>query len=280
MRTQQKDIAFIYEPLSHLPTGIRADEKRLRQILMNLLSNAVKFTEKGGVNLKVGYHNGKIRFQVEDTGIGIAPDDFEKIFLPFQQMGYQNSQTEGTGLGLSITKKLVGMMDGQLHVESTPGHGSTFWFALDLLDVSELVKSKETEQPVIIGYENIPPSKPLLKEGTTPETDSPLSQKGENLTILVIDDKWENRSVLVNLLTPLGFEVTEAGDGKEGLDKTRKKRPDLIITDLVMPGIDGFELIRKIRNLCEFKYLPIIASSASVFEFGPQKSAFRVDMDL
>ncbi|RKZ61451.1 MAG: hypothetical protein DRR08_08715 [Candidatus Parabeggiatoa sp. nov. 2] len=272
MRTQQKDIAFIYEPLSHLPTGIRADEKRLRQILMNLLSNAVKFTEKGGVNLKVGYHNGKIRFQVEDTGIGIAPDDFEKIFLPFQQMGYQNSQTEGTGLGLSITKKLVGMMDGQLHVESTPGHGSTFWFALDLLDVSELVKSKETEQPVIIGYENIPPSKPLLKEGTTPETDSPLSQKGENLTILVIDDKWENRSVLVNLLTPLGFEVTEAGDGKEGLDKTRKKRPDLIITDLVMPGIDGFELIRKIRNLCEFKYLPIIASSASVFEFGPQHS--------
>jgi PAS domain S-box-containing protein len=266
MRAQQKGIAFIYEPLSHLPTGIRADEKRLRQILMNLLSNAIKFTDKGGISLKVGYHDRKIRFQVEDTGIGIAPHDLDKIFLPFQQAGEQNAQIEGTGLGLSITKKLVEMMGGELHVNSTLHHGSTFWFALELPDVSNLIKSEEHEQRVIIGYE----TSNLLKRGCILESDEPLSQS--HLMILVIDDKWENRSVLVNLLTPLGFDVIEAGDGKEGLDKVRENRPDLILTDLVMPKMDGFELIRKIRKFSEFKELPIIATSASVFELASEHS--------
>ncbi len=245
MRVEQKGIAFIYEPMSHLPVGVNGDEKRLRQVMINLLGNAVKFTEQGGINLKIGYQNGKIRFQIEDTGTGIAKDELEKIFLPFQQVGDQNYRAEGTGLGLSITKKLVEMMGGELHVESTFGQGSTFWLELKLPEVKNLIKSDTKPKPVIISFEGL--------------------QK----TILVIDDKWENRSVLSNLLIPLGFEIIEVKNGKEGL--THLPVTDLVITDLVMPVMDGFEFTRQLRN-SEFKTIPIIAASASVFDFHQQES--------
>jgi PAS domain S-box-containing protein len=248
MRAQQKGIAFNYEPLSHLPVGIRADEKRLRQILINLLGNAVKFTQHGGVTLKMGYHNGHIRFQVEDTGVGIAATDLEKIFEPFQQVGDQQYKAEGTGLGLPITKKLVEMMGGELHVESMLGKGSTFWMAIALPEVSNLVKAKREQAPVIIGCQ------------------------GPSRTILIIDDKWENRSVLTNLLTPLGFISKEASHGEEGLNLLKVEPVDLIITDLVMPVMDGFEFARQLRKLPDFQTVPIIAASASVFDAHQQES--------
>jgi len=268
MRAQQKEIAFNYEPLSSLPMAVRADEKRLRQVLINLLGNAVKFTTVGGVTLKIGYaedyaqstHSrpqipkipgeiNRIRFQIEDTGPGIAPADFEKIFLPFQQVGDPNARADGTGLGLSITKKLVELMGGELHVKSTLGEGSIFWLTLALADVSEvLIDAQQTVVPVIVGYE------------------------GAVRKILVIDDKWENRSVLVNLLRPLGFEMSEAIHGQDGLDKVITAQPDLIITDLVMPVMDGFELVRQLRKLPQFQTLPILAASASVFDFHQQQS--------
>lgn len=243
MRTEQKGITFHYEALSHLPTSIRADEKRLRQVLINLLGNSVKFTPQGSVTLKVGYHNEKIRFQIEDTGIGIAATDLARIFQPFQQSGDGTYRAEGTGLGLSITQKIIEMMGGQVQVESILGTGSVFWFAVDLPDVSHLISqaSKEISQ-TIIGVEG-PPRK-----------------------ILVVDDKWENRSIMVNLLTPLGFQVIEASNGQEGLEKAAQTQPDLILTDLVMPVMDGFELVRHLRKLPTFKETPIIAFSASVFE--------------
>jgi signal transduction histidine kinase len=159
MRAQQKEISFIYEPVPHLPIGIRADEKRLRQILVNLLGNAIKFTDKGGVTLKVSAERNNttrpksktddqlpivtLCFQVTDTGVGIAPLELKKIFLPFQQVGDPNYRPEGTGLGLSITKKLVEIMGGELHVKSILGHGSTFWFSLDFPEVSDLVRVKK-----------------------------------------------------------------------------------------------------------------------------------------
>jgi PAS domain S-box-containing protein len=248
MRAQQKGIAFNYEPLSHLPSGVRGDEKRLRQILINLLGNAVKFTERGGVNLKVGFHERKIRFQVEDTGVGIAAAELDKIFIPFQQVGNINYRAEGTGLGLSITKKLVELMGGNLAVKSELGQGSTFWFALELPDVSALMKQEKVIEPVIIGF------------------------VGKPRKILVVDDKWENRSVLINLLTPLGFQMIEAAKGEEGLERAQTEHPDLIITDLVMPGIDGFEFTRRIKKLPEFQQIPVIAASASVFESDQQQS--------
>ncbi len=248
MHAKQKGIAFTYQPLSHLPVGVHADEKRLRQILINLLGNAMKFTKHGGVFFKVGLHNGKIRFQVEDTGIGIAPENLEKIFSPFQQVGDSNYRAEGTGLGLSITKKLVEMMDGELQVESVLGQGSLFWTALDLPEVPGIAQyereSRDTQ--IIIGYRKM--DKVSIK-------------------ILVIDDQLENRLVLINLLTPIGFEVIEASNGAEGLEKARECRPYLIILDLMMPIMDGFEAARKLRKMPALEAVVVIAASASVFEY-------------
>ncbi|BAP55317.1 signal transduction histidine kinase [Thioploca ingrica] len=253
-RAQQKGISFRYEALSHLPKGVRTDEKRLRQILINLLGNAIKFTDKGGVTLKMGYHNQRIRFQIEDTGIGIAPDELDRIFTPFQQVGDPHYWAQGTGLGLAITKNLIEIMGGKLAVESTFQRGSTFWFALDLPDVSDLMKKEPHELQVIIGFE------------------------GTARKILVVDDKWENRSVIINLLTPLGFEIIEANHGQEGLTKAQALIPDLIITDLVMPVLDGFELIRQLRKIPQLKKIPIIVVSASVFETD-QLQSFQAGCD-
>jgi PAS domain S-box-containing protein len=248
MRAEQKGIHFHYEPLSHLPHGVRADEKRLRQVLINLLGNAVKFTEHGSVTLKIGYDHGGMRFQVEDTGIGIAEEDLSKIFSPFQQVGDARYHAEGTGLGLAISKRLVEMMGGELHVESHLGKGSCFWIRLALPDVSQLLQIKTLENPKIVGFEQ------------------------HSRRLLLVDDKWENRSILVNLLTPLGFQVTEACNGAEGVEIAKQIHPDLIITDLVMPVMDGFEAVRRIRQCPELQHTPIIAASASVFDYHQQES--------
>lgn len=259
MRAQQKGITFIYEPLSSLPVTLHADEKRLRQILINLLSNAIKFVEQGRISFKVGYNNGKIRFQVEDTGIGIAPTEIEKIFLPFQQVGDINYHSQGTGLGLSITKKLVEIMGGKLHVESVIGQGSTFWTELELSEVPRLTNTTlKTKVTDIIGYEKI-------NEGSSSTPHSPFK-------ILVIDDQKENRSILIHLLKELGFEVMEAHHGQEGLEKVRQLHPDLIVTDLVMPVMSGFELVHQLRQDANFQETVVIASSASVSDYHQQES--------
>ncbi|EDN71172.1 Signal Transduction Histidine Kinase [Beggiatoa sp. PS] len=161
MRAEQKSISFNYQPLSSLPLAVHADEKRLRQILINLLGNAVKFTKQGGIVLKVGLEKEKIRFQVEDTGIGIATEDLDNIFSPFLQVGNPNYRAEGTGLGLSITQKLVDMMGGELHVESVLGQGSRFWMVLDLPEVSGMVHKEPSETSIIIGYKKFIQEHPL-----------------------------------------------------------------------------------------------------------------------
>jgi CheY-like chemotaxis protein len=185
----------------------------------------------------------KIRFQIEDTGVGINANAIEKIFMPFEQAGDGRSQAQGTGLGLAISQQILALMHSRIQVTSQPGKGSTFWFDLDLPEVTEWSWSARVSQEgTIAGYQ------------------------GERRTILLVDDRWENRSVVVNLLQPLGFEVIEAIDGQEGLQKAVELQPDLIIADLVMPVMDGFELIRKLRQLPQFQAVPIVVSSASVFE--------------
>jgi CheY-like chemotaxis protein len=216
--------------------------------LINLLSNAVKFTEKGSITFKVGYQEEKLRFQVEDTGIGIAPEQLEQIFLPFQQVGEESRKTEGTGLGLAISRQLVQMMGASLKVKSTLGKGSVFWLDLDLPEVSQWADVAKVEQRNIIGF------------------------AGSKRKVLVVDDKWENRSVLVNLLEPLGFEVLEATDGRDALSKAAEFKPDVIFMDLVMTVMDGFEATRRIRMLPELKGVVVIAVSASVFDFDQQQS--------
>lgn len=259
IRAEQKVIAFHIELDPDLPTGIHADEKRLRQVLINLLGNAIKFTHQGSVTFKVqvvgqesnanGQTNYKIRFQVIDTGTGITPEQAEKIFQPFEQVGNQKQQSEGTGLGLAISQKIVLLLGGQIQVESEFGKGSTFWFEAKLPESKDWAKvSRVVEQGTIIGYQ------------------------GQRRTILIADDRWENRSVIVNLLEPVGFTVVEASQGEEGWEQALTHKPDLIITDLVMPILDGFELINRLRESEQFKEIAIIASSASVFAIDQHKS--------
>ncbi len=257
MRAQQKNIVFSYEPLSVLPQGVYADEKRLRQILINLLGNAIKFTQKGRVTLKVGYDKeNKVRFQVEDTGVGILPEQIDQIFEPFQQVGQQEYRAEGTGLGLSITKKLVEMMGGELHVRSELGKGSTFWLVLSLQETKSCVKSHHDNSPIIAGYT-------CAREGV---------EISQGLKILVVDNQPEERSIITKLLEPLGFILYEASHGAEGLCQAIEIQPDLIFTDLVMPILDGFELTRQLRKIPKFQSVPMIAVSASVFDSHQQES--------
>ncbi len=260
-RAKQKEINFNYLDCQPLPTFVYVDEKRLRQVLINLLSNAVKFTNTGSVTFKVEVisHSSsvidsgqmttqKIRFQVEDTGIGMTEEDIKKIFLPFEQAG-NRYHGEGTGLGLAITKKILDMMGSQVFVESTPGIGSIFWFDLDLpvLSISEeLISVKSTD--TIIGY------------------------SGAKRKILVVDDRWENCAIIINMLESLGFELAEAENGEEGLEKAIEFQPDLILADLVMPVMDGYEMTRQLRQLPEFQTTIIIAISANAFPVDREQS--------
>ncbi|MEA5506724.1 ATP-binding protein [Halotia wernerae UHCC 0503] len=262
IRAEQKTISFIYQPSSELPTGIYADEKRLRQVLINLLGNAVKFTEQGGVKFIVSLVNQpssviendqknlrRIRFQITDTGIGMSQEQVAKIFLPFEQVGNTKKQAEGTGLGLAISQKIVQLMESTIQIKSEPGQGSTFWIDLDLQESVDWIQSNQViSSSKIVGI------------------------VGNKKKIIVVDDKWENRSVVINLLEEIGFEMAEAANGQEGLERAMQFLPNLIITDLTMPVMDGFELTRRLRQQPEFQDLPIIVSSASVFESDQHKS--------
>jgi len=279
MRAEQKNIKLVYEILYPLPTAVWTDEKRLRQVLLNLLSNAIKFTDKGSVTFKVIYYCSRIRFEIEDTGYGIPVDQLDAIFLPFRQIGYQSQQQEGTGLGLAISKQLVEMMGGQLQVESLLGTGSVFWFDIPLPEAQGFVDTNHSQQATIVGYRRTDKvergnEQGRMGEGERGKDNEPSPTTNYPFKILVVDDKWQNRAFLVNMLTDLGFSVLEANDGKEALDLARENLPDLILTDLVMPVMDGFELTRKIRQSTRLKDVVVIAASANVFEHQQRQSMF------
>ncbi|WP_035992721.1 hybrid sensor histidine kinase/response regulator [Leptolyngbya sp. KIOST-1] len=277
LRASQKQLELIYEPISSLPQFVEADEQRLQQVLLNLLGNAIKFTEAGCVTLRVGYVQSwptelqagdrqlsepgpttgpirfqPIRFQIEDTGIGIAPPQLAQIFDPFHRAPEPERRIEGTGLGLAISRQLVQLMGSDIQVQSRLGQGSCFWFDLAL---------PETEgQP--------PQSLPRLVVG----------YRGDRRTVLVVDDKDYNRAVLSNFLVPLGFEVLEAADGMAGLEQARQYRPDVVLVDLVMPLMDGFEMTRQLRHSPDLEAVIVIAISASVLELDQRLSqAARCD---
>ncbi len=245
IKAERKGIALHYQPDSQLPQGVYTDEKRLRQVLLNLLSNAVKFTDQGSVTFSVTRLPGSpslIRFTVQDTGIGIPSEQIEKIFLPFEQAGSSLRRAEGTGLGLAISRKIVALMGSEIQVASVVGEGSTFWFVVDLpSSVNWDLRVATLEQGRIVGY------------------------TGKQRHLLIVDDKPVNRQVLVAVLAPLGFAIVEAANGREALACMEHWQPDLVLTDLAMPEMDGFELTRQLRRSGQTA-LPIIASSASVSE--------------
>ncbi|EIJ41068.1 signal transduction histidine kinase [Beggiatoa alba B18LD] len=252
LRCGQKGLQFLTQPLSSLPKIVYGDEKRLRQILLNLLSNAVKFTVNGEVYFRVIYSNNRARFEVEDTGIGIATEQHDAIFLPFKQVGDLSHQMEGTGLGLSISKKLVELMDGTLYVESVVGVGSVFWFDIEL---PEIVMEAPSQEP--------------LEEK---KQYSLIQIKGNKQRILVVDDIAENRQVLSQLLKEFGFEVQTTENGDSALKQATQFLPEVIITDLRMPVMDGIELTKKLRQQDVFKETLIIMLSAHVFDSDKQAS--------
>lgn len=264
-RAEAKDLTLTYEALSPLPAAVQADEKRLRQVLLNLLGNAVKFTERGRVTLRVKAEGGRIKdeeeraifqpsaftlltFEVEDTGPGIAADQLEHIFQPFEQVSEAERRAEGTGLGLAISRQIVQLMGSQLQVKSELGQGSTFWFEV-VLPVTEVIEREPSPAArEIIGYE------------------------GTQRRVLVADDQEYNRILLADMLVPLGFEVQTAANGQQAVATAQAWHPDVILMDLVMPIKTGFEATLELRQMPEFAGVCIIAVSASVLEADAAKS--------
>lgn len=255
LRAQEKQLAFVFQPLTLLPNGILVDGKRLRQVLINLLSNAIKFTQEGAITLQAAVIREftdsnrqpqvTLSIAVSDTGIGIPEDKLEQVFQPFEQLGLGNHRAEGTGLGLHICRRIITEMGGELRVQSALGQGSVFEFDLTLPVVAPI---EDSPLPRIIGH------------------------TGPHRTILVADDKLHNRQMFVRLLEPLGFTVITANDGDSMLEKARAAPPDLILLDLVMPGKTGTHAARELRENPTTASIPIIAVSASVFDEDQQKS--------
>jgi|GEM_PF-2237421 len=247
VKAAQKDLDFRCELTPDLPPLVRADEKRLRQVLLNLLSNAVKYTDHGTVRLCVSMPEPeRFRFEVRDTGVGIGADQLEAIFKPFEQTGDLQRRAGGTGLGLAISRQLLTLMGSDIWVESRVGEGSTFWFELTLAVIVPKIETAIVAD--VVGYQ------------------------GTSKKILVVDDVAENRAVAVGMLDQLGFEMIEAANGADGLKKAQALRPDLILMDLVMPGMDGLEATRRLRALPDFNDVPIIVVSASASADDRQQS--------
>ena len=246
-RAEDKGLAFTYECLSEIPGIVLGDERRLRQVLINLLDNAIKYTREGGVALKIGYHEERLRFLVEDTGIGIDAEHLATIFQTFHQVHDPKGMAEGTGLGLAISQKLVGLMGGVLQVNSIPCEGSKFWFDIDLPESTAKELDSQLLEPKVIGI------------------------KGPNRKVLVTDDILDNRRFLSDLLIPLGFQVMEAVDGEDCLRRALETHPDVILMDLRMPKMNGLEATTKIRETKGLEQTVIIAISASSFEHNRQE---------
>lgn len=248
---REKGLKIELEKTVNLPEDIKADEKRLRQILINLLSNAIKFTQQGKITLKaraigVKHLNSlqKIRFEVIDTGVGISQEKISTIFNPFEQVGDLKSKSAGTGLGLSISSQLVELMGGKLEVKSEVNKGSIFWFDVILTVLKTSLSqspSPRRERSEIVGYQ------------------------GRKRRILVVDDKQENRSLLTDILEPIGFEIISAENGQQMLDIAAKIAPlDLILLDLFMPVKTGFTAAKELRAIPGLQNTPVIVISATL----------------
>jgi PAS domain S-box-containing protein len=252
-RARQKGIAFIMEGLEALPPALEADEMRLRQVVMNLLANAVKFTEQGEVRLHLHHRDETLFCSVEDSGIGIAPDQLPYLFTPYTQVGGEEYKRQGTGLGLAICKALTERMGGTIEASSTAGRGSRFSFSIPAPSLTQGVKASAPDADLrgVVGYRR-------SDGGQTP------------LRILVTDDHEHNRLVLAGLLQPLGFEVSQAEGGEAALAACHQDRPDLVLMDLVMPELDGLATTRRLRQ--QHPELPVIAVSARAYQEDREKS--------
>ena len=224
LQSNAKGLRFSLEGAATLPAVVRADGKRLRQVLINLLSNAVKFTEAGSITLAVRYRSQTAEFEVRDTGLGVRAEDLGRIFEPFERGGAARALTQpGMGLGLTITKLLVEIMGGEISVSSRLGEGSVFRVRLLLPDVPSARRPRDPAARVI-GY------------------------RGARRLALVVDDDADHRELMREALEPLGFTVAAAADGEAALAEAAASPPDLILLDVSMPGLSGWEVARRLRE--------------------------------
>ncbi|WED20792.1 YfiR/HmsC family protein [Vibrio sp. JC009] len=253
-RLEDKDVQLIFEEDDDLPHYITTDQSKVRQVLINLLGNAVKFTSKGSITLKASMqgiehsqeNETKLRlgFEVTDTGVGIAQNDYDKIFAPFEQAEDGARKEGSTGLGLSISRRYAQLMGGDLTFESEPGKGSSFYFEINAVQG----KSEDEE------------SRPVLPTVVS------LAPNQEEVRALVVDDNDSNRLLLSKILSSTGFKVREAENGKVAMDIFSQWQPDFLLLDVRMPVMDGAEVTRRIRAMETGKETVIIIVSASVFE--------------
>ena len=246
----EKGLRFALEHDPDLPRFVAVDAGKLRQVLLNLLGNAIKYTDSGGVKLRArlasirGSEQAKVRFEVEDSGLGISPEDCERIFFPFVQLGGQAPAQAGTGLGLAICKQYVELMGGQIGVTSKPGKGSVFYFEIPVRVLPSVAERDELKNPRILG----------------------LAEGQPRYRLLIVEDQPENRLLLRRLLEPLGFELREAANGQEAVALFEQWHPDLIWMDIRMPVMDGLEAVRRIRAAKAGADTKIIALTAHALE--------------
>ncbi|RQO55985.1 hybrid sensor histidine kinase/response regulator [Paucibacter sp. KBW04] len=254
-----KGLQFRFEIQGTLPEWVRADDKRVRQILINLIGNAIKFTPRGSVTLRARHAREMATIEIEDSGPGLSHDELARIFEPFTRGDNSASAAApGAGLGLTIAKMLTDLMGGELSARSTPGQGATFVVRLFLPELHDLNQGKRLTHRV------------LKRRGYA----------GERRRILLVDNEEADRCLLSELLQPLGFELRSAASGHDALDLLASGyRPDAVLMDLAMPGIDGWATILRLRQLYQELYrgkqpLPQIAVvSANAFEKGQENAA-------
>jgi len=238
MQATQKGITFNYHISNNLPNYVATDKQRFRQILINLISNAIKYTEKGVVNFDVSYRNNVAQFSITDTGVGISKTNQELVFKPFEQI--RNAHTQaigGTGLGLTISRSLAELMGGEITLNSVIGQGSTFTLRLMLSQTHENPKQPEYAINKAISY------------------------TGKSKTILVVDDDPNQHRLMQDLLQPLGFIILLAPNAVSGFEILKSNRVDIILLDVRMPEINGWEMAEKLRQ--QNFLMPILMVSAN-----------------
>ena len=252
-----KQLILNFERATSVPQYITCDENKLRQVLSNLVDNAIKFTAVGSVTLRVELgkveeisnsllpiSNYQLLFTVEDTGCGIAPEEIKNLFKPFVQTRTGQQSLEGSGLGLSISRKFVNLMGGDITVSSTLGKGSVLKF--DISAVQAPITNLP-DQPQILPPIGLAPNQPVYR-------------------LLIVEDQWENSLLLLKLLTSVGFEVKEARNGQEAVELWEEWEPHLILMDMRMPVMNGYEATQKIKATAKGQSTVIIAVTGFAFE--------------
>jgi len=275
-----------------------SDEQRLQQILRNLLSNAIKFTASGRVELRVnrikdpdhtytlGDNDDVIEFAVSDTGIGIAPEKLPVIFEAFQQAdGTTNRKYGGTGLGLSISREISGLLGGRIVAESMPGRGSTFTLYVPVVSPGHAATGPVAEDRQLPLPEQLS-TEPYTAHDTDDSWPTPTKleewkagRAGQVLPgrrVLIVDDDIRNVFALTHVLGRVGMPVLYAENGREGIE-TLERNPDveLVLMDIMMPEMDGYETISAIRRAPRWTGLPIVALTAKAMPGDREKSIAR-----